>query len=338
MFVTRPMKTYKSSFNKFSQSNLTQHLASKNTRKQTGKMKDNTRGQEVPTNKSSELPVPDIIDYNLNVLFVGLFSGKKSIKERHHYSSSNNHFYYALYESGMTNGDHLTYLDDQRLARDYKIGIVTLASRPEHRSKTKLSFEEIKQEFPKLLEKVEKYRPKVLCFNGRAMFQAFAVFQNARINSSTKRKKILTEDWGKQPNFSIRWNDHTGYTKVFYVISTSGRVFQHKRQNKIEYFKKLKELIDEYSDQKDIKYIRREEQRVIDTKIKEGSIDLVNAYFEEEFNNEQDDGENDMEDTPPNKKCKFEDFSPPKSFKAKRCINNTLSQKSHLILRCTAES
>jgi hypothetical protein len=105
-----------------------------------------------------------------------------------------------------------------------------------------LSVEEIKQEFPKLLEKVEKYRPKILCFNGRAVFQAFAVFQNARINSSTKRK-IVTEDWGKQPNFSIRWNDRTGYTKVFYVISTSGRVFQHKRQNKIKYFKKLKELI-----------------------------------------------------------------------------------------------
>uniref|UniRef100_U9UUC7 Uracil-DNA glycosylase-like domain-containing protein n=1 Tax=Rhizophagus irregularis (strain DAOM 181602 / DAOM 197198 / MUCL 43194) TaxID=747089 RepID=U9UUC7_RHIID len=306
------MKTYKSSLNKFSQSKPTQHLASK-------KMEDHTCDQEVSTNKSrlsSELPVPDIIDYNLN----GLFSGKKSIKERHHYSSSNNHFYYALYESGMTNGDHLTYLDDQRLARDYKIGIVTLASRPEHRSKTKLSFEEIKQEFPNLLEKVEKYRPKVLCFNGRAVFQAFAVFQNARISSSTKRKKIVSEDWSQQPNFSIRWNDRTGYTKVFYVMSTSGRVFQHKRQNKTKYFKKLKELIDEDSNEESIKYIKREERHVIDTRIRGEGIDLINACFKEEFNNEQDDyEENDVEDTSPNKKCRLEqDYSPPKSFVAKR--------------------
>ncbi|CAG8463999.1 11635_t:CDS:2 [Rhizophagus irregularis] len=276
------MKTYKSSLNKFSQSKPTQHLASK-------KMEDHTCDQEVSTNKSrlsSELPVPDIIDYNLNVLFVGLFSGKKSIKERHHYSSSNNHFYYALYESGMTNGDHLTYLDDQRLARDYKIGIVTLASRPEHRSKTKLSFEEIKQEFPNLLEKVEKYRPKVLCFNGRAVFQAFAVFQNARISSSTKRKKIVSEDWSQQPNFSIRWNDRT----------------------------------DEDSNEESIKYIKREERHVIDTRIRGEGIDLINACFKEEFNNEQDDyEENDVEDTSPNKKCRLEqDYSPPKSFVAKR--------------------
>lgn len=69
MFVTRTMKTYKSSLNKFSQSKLTQHLASKNTqniRKQTGKIEDHTCDQEVFTNKSSELPVPDIIDHNLN--------------------------------------------------------------------------------------------------------------------------------------------------------------------------------------------------------------------------------------------------------------------------------
>lgn len=62
MFVTRTMKTYKSSLNKFSQSKPTQHLASK-------KMEDHTCDQEVSTNKSrlsSELPVPDIIDYNLN--------------------------------------------------------------------------------------------------------------------------------------------------------------------------------------------------------------------------------------------------------------------------------
>jgi hypothetical protein len=66
MFVTRPKKTYKSSLNKFSQSKFTQRLTSKNTRKQTGKMEDNTQDQEVPTNKFNELPVPDIIDYNLN--------------------------------------------------------------------------------------------------------------------------------------------------------------------------------------------------------------------------------------------------------------------------------
>ena len=110
-----------------------------------------------------------------------------------------------------------------------------------------MSVEEIKQEFPNLLEKVEKYRPKILCFNGKALFQAFASFQNTRIRSSTKGKKIVTEGWGEQPNFSIQWNDHTGCTKVFCVISTSGRVAQYKKQRKVKHFEKLKELI--YNDE-----------------------------------------------------------------------------------------
>jgi mismatch-specific thymine-DNA glycosylase len=105
-----------------------------------------------------------------------------------------------------------------------------------------LSIEEIRKGFPNLLEKVEKYRPKVLCFNGKALFQAFASYQNNRIRSSTKGK-IVTEDWGEQPNFSIQWSDHTGCTKVFCVISTSGRVAQYKKQRKVKHFKKLKELI-----------------------------------------------------------------------------------------------
>ena len=87
-------------------------------------MRDSKHDQEEFMEDFSELAVPDVIDYNLNskilgmvcvshadpklkcyffllVLFVGLFSGKKSIKEGHHFSSSNNHFYHALYESGI---------------------------------------------------------------------------------------------------------------------------------------------------------------------------------------------------------------------------------------------
>ncbi|CAI2187082.1 4605_t:CDS:2 [Funneliformis geosporum] len=267
--------------------------------------------------------VPDIIDYNLN----GLFSGKKSIKEKHHYSSSNNYFYYALYESGITNGDKLTYQDDRRLARDYKIGIVTLVSRPENRSKTKLSVEEIKQGFPSLLEKVEKYRPKVLCFNGKAIFQAFTTFQTARIHSFPLKKKLITEGWGEQPNHFIRWEDHTGHTKVFYVMSTSGRVAQYSVQDRVKYFEKLKELIDNDSsvikaiEDSNVTYIGSEE---LDFRIKEKSISLANAHVKKALNEHKCYEFNDMDNTSTsdnkrkNKQEKNQDYSPPKFFMAKR--------------------
>ncbi len=118
--------------------------------------------------------------------------------------------------------------------------------------KAKLSVEEINQGFPTLLEKVEKYRPKVLCFNGKAMFHAFKIFQNARIHSLSTNKKIVIEDW-EQPNCFIEWSDHTGHTKVFYVISTSGRVVQYTEQDRVKYFEKLKEFIN--NDNSEIKGI-----------------------------------------------------------------------------------
>ncbi|CAG8467912.1 2531_t:CDS:2 [Funneliformis mosseae] len=251
--------------------------------------------------------VPDIIDYNLN----GLFSGKKSIKERHHYSSFNNYFYYALYKSGMTNGDKLTYLDDRRLARDYKIGIVTLISRPEQRSK-------IKQGFPTLLEKVEKYRPKVLCFNGKTMFQAFTSFQSARIHTLPIKKKLMTEGWGEQANHFIRWDDHTGHTKVFYIISTSGRVAQYTVQDRIKYFEKLKELIDNDNSVvkgSNVAYNGNEELGI---RITKKSVSLEHTSFKKSYEY------NDMDIISPsdnklkNKQDMNQDYSPPKSFMVKR--------------------
>lgn len=45
--------------------------------------------------------VPDIIDLNLNILFIGINPGIKTSLEGHNYAGNTNHFWPCLSESGM---------------------------------------------------------------------------------------------------------------------------------------------------------------------------------------------------------------------------------------------
>ncbi|CAG8509437.1 5790_t:CDS:2 [Diversispora eburnea] len=164
---------------------------------------------------NNEFSVTDVINYDLNVLFVSLFSGKKSLSTGHHFSSPLNYFYDCLTESGLTNGVKVNYLDDKRLTRDFKLGIVTLVHRPKHRSKKKISMEEIINAIPNLIKKVTKYRPKFLCFNGKAGYEAFLKYDSR-------------------------------FTRIFVCVPTSGRVEgggEYDKVDQVKYFKELNELL-----------------------------------------------------------------------------------------------
>ncbi|CAG8448795.1 17260_t:CDS:2 [Acaulospora morrowiae] len=188
-------------------------------------------------------PVADVIDYDLKVLFVSLFSGKKSMSTGHHFSSSLNHFYDCLVESGLTGGVKVNYLDDRRLARDFKLGIVTLICRPENRLKKKLSIDAISGAIPNLIKKVEMYHPRYLCFMGKSGYEALMEF---RIRSSlrSRRKKSKDVKWGLQPTI-ITWNgdNHPSHTKIFVTMSTSERTGKYSKEELVSSFKELNKLL-----------------------------------------------------------------------------------------------
>ncbi|CAG8718863.1 32473_t:CDS:2, partial [Gigaspora margarita] len=218
------------------------------------------------------LPVPDIIDYNLNVIFVGLFSGKKSVSTGHHFSSPFNHFYDCLFESGLTNGEKVTCFDDKRLAKDFKIGIITLLHRPKHRSKDKISMEELILAIPSLKQKVKTYRPKFICFNGMAAYEAFMEHEFRSAMNLKDSQMNVKKKWkfGLQSNI-ISWditNSYSSYknsrnyadlldlsnqpasrhTKIFVCMSTSGRIMNDQRDEQIKYFKELMIILNTEND------------------------------------------------------------------------------------------
>ncbi|CAG8728062.1 1474_t:CDS:2, partial [Dentiscutata heterogama] len=188
------------------------------------------------------LSVPDIIDFNLKVLFVGINPGKRSAETGHHFAHHSNHFYPCLVECGATNNEIITYKDDKTLIKRFKIGIINVVSRYT-RSSADLSTIELRDGIPSLLQKVKFYKPKILCFIGKCAFDAFEY----TIQSNGIKKK--SKNFGLQ-SYQIFWNDDDyerkdDYTKVFVIPSTSARVKHYQKSDKLKYFKGLKELMDQ---------------------------------------------------------------------------------------------
>ncbi|KAF0484808.1 DNA glycosylase [Gigaspora margarita] len=196
----------------------------------------------------------------------------KSVSTGHHFSSPFNHFYDCLFESGLTNGEKVTCFDDKRLAKDFKIGIITLLHRPKHRSKDKISMEELILAIPSLKQKVKTYRPKFICFNGMAAYEAFMEHEFRSAMNLKDSQMNVKKKWkfGLQSNL-ISWettNSYSSYknsrnyadlldlsnqpasrhTKIFVCMSTSGRIMNDQRDEQIKYFKELMIILNTEND------------------------------------------------------------------------------------------
>src|SRR3972149_6601943 len=63
--------------------------------------------------------------------------------------------------------------DDGARLPDHGIGLTTLVERPS-RGIADLSREELEAGAARLREKLRRYRPRVVCFNGKAIYEVFA--------------------------------------------------------------------------------------------------------------------------------------------------------------------
>ncbi|CAG8539509.1 17644_t:CDS:2 [Rhizophagus irregularis] len=115
------------------------------------------------TNDKDVKGVSDIIDHNLDVIFVGVVpSCKNAARKEHYYCSSSNQFYKLLHESGFTERKLKPEEDGSLL--NYKIGLMNI--------------QEIREEIETFIEKIRKYKPKFICFNGKDGFATFMSIKN----------------------------------------------------------------------------------------------------------------------------------------------------------------
>ena len=169
---------------------------------------------------TEELTLPDLLAEGLDLLFVGINPGLKSARVGHYYAGPGNLFWKCLYESGLT--PVLLRPDADRRVLEFGIGITDCVKRAS-RMASEVRSGEFREAAPALVRKIERYRPRVVCFNGLMGYRA-ALDPLAQL--------------GIQP-------EPLGGAAVFVVPSTSAANASFTRGERVEWFRRLRALRDE---------------------------------------------------------------------------------------------
>ncbi|WP_270182135.1 G/U mismatch-specific DNA glycosylase [Alkalihalobacillus sp. CinArs1] len=160
--------------------------------------------------------LPDHLDMNLQIIFIGFNPGLKSEEVGHHYANPTNRFYSVLYRSGLTDRQ-LKPEEDGRLLR-YGYGLTNIVDRPT-RGVKELTTEDYNRGRKQLLKKIKLYRPRINCFVGKGVYQKFSGI-----------KKV---SWGFQQHNQVEG------TRDFVAPSTSGLV-RMSLEELVDIYKQLK--------------------------------------------------------------------------------------------------
>lgn len=106
--------------------------------------------------------LPDLLDYNLDIVFCGTAAGDISATRKSYYAGPGNQFYPTLWNCGFTS--RLLLPEEFNELTRYKIGLTDLAklahgndSRIKRNDFDIIGFE----------QKILNYQPKIVCFNGK---------------------------------------------------------------------------------------------------------------------------------------------------------------------------
>ncbi len=164
-------------------------------------------------------PLPDYLGPGLDVVFVGINPGRASAAAGHHYAGRGNHFWPLLAEAGFV-PEPLTFEDDWR-APEFGIGLTNLVERST-RGSDELSRAELRAGAARLREKVRRFRPRVVCFNGKLIYEAAT---------------------GRPCSFGVQPERFEG-ALAFVMPSTSPRTAAYQRADKLRCFRELKRLVE----------------------------------------------------------------------------------------------
>ena len=163
--------------------------------------------------------LPDYLRPGLDVVFVGINPGLASAAAGHHYAGPTNHFWPLLHEAGFVL-EPMTYENDARVL-EFGIGLTNLVDRPT-RGIDGLARAELLAGAGRLRAKLRRCRPRVVCFNGKAIAEAFLGGRCA---------------FGRQPE---RWEG----VAVYVLPCTSARAAAYQYRDKLRFFRELKRLVD----------------------------------------------------------------------------------------------
>lgn len=161
----------------------------------------------------------DVLQTGLDVVFCGTAVGYKSRTANAYYASQGNKFYPVLYQLSFT--EKLLTPQQYKELLKYKIGLTDLVKTQSGNDNT-LQKEHF--DIPEFRKKILNFKPKIVCFNGKAAAAAF-LFSN--------HKKTVRVRYGVLPQ-------KIGETICYAAPSTSGSANGFWD---ISYWEQLKSLI-----------------------------------------------------------------------------------------------
>jgi TDG/mug DNA glycosylase family protein len=163
--------------------------------------------------------LPDYLRSGLDVVFVGINPRRWSAERGHHYAGPGNHFWPLLYKAGFVDRP-VTYEDDARMP-EHGIGLTNVVDRTT-RAASELTREELRAGAEALRRRLRRYRPRIVAFNGKLIYEAFAGHGC---------------DFGVQP-------ERAEGAVAFVMPSTSPRGATYQLADKLRFFRELKRIVD----------------------------------------------------------------------------------------------
>ncbi|PCH44660.1 DNA glycosylase [Wolfiporia cocos MD-104 SS10] len=239
------------------------------------------RGYAPPENYAHLEPLNSYLKEELDILFCGINPGLMSATVGHHFANPTNHFWRCLHRSGLTPTDTglpLLPSEDKTLPARFNLGLINLVARPSSEA-AELAPAELAAGVPTLLRTLALTRPRVLCFVGRILWDAFARAlppdlrgtagwdkgKGAQASGSRGRgvkartgrapkdafvydvqpyKVVHAVDGGPPPPWHAE-GARVRETLFFVIPSTSGRVVSHQLTDKIQLCILLKKRLEE---------------------------------------------------------------------------------------------
>ena len=127
--------------------------------------------------------LPDVLGYNLNIVFCGMAASKKSKELKAYYAGPGNKFYKTLNTINLTNEVIIPKAYKELL--NYNIGLTDIC-KTDYGNDVELNSQ--KYDPSGLLTKITKYQPRMLCFNGKMAAKVY--FNKKNVNYGLQKQTI----------------------------------------------------------------------------------------------------------------------------------------------------
>jgi len=158
--------------------------------------------------------LPDLLRKGMKLVIVGCNPGERSARVGHYYAGRSNLFWPLLFESGIV-PEPLEHKEDMRLL-EFGVGLTDLVKRPT-RGIEELTREEFAEGRLLLAKKLEEFKPRMVAFNGKIVYESFA---GRRCALGLQKERLYG-------------------ARIFVLPSTSGQNAGLSRAQKLRYFRQL---------------------------------------------------------------------------------------------------